>query len=84
MHGSPIASHCIKEYRKVITHDLNEIQYVLCLTQRPFILFFLLFATSFGLNRPSSDQYLQKLKNAGAYSMTRQFHYAIHIHYCSL
>jgi len=37
-----------------------------------FILLLLL-ATSFGLNIPSSGQYLQKLKNAGAYSITRQF-----------
>ena len=33
-----------------------------------FILLFLLLAISFGRNSPSSGQYLQKLKNAGAYS----------------
>jgi hypothetical protein len=31
-------------------------------------------ATSYGLDRPSSGQYLQKLKNAGAYNITRQQH----------
>ena len=35
-----------------------------------FILLFLLLATSFGLNRASSGQYLQKLKNACAYSFS--------------
>ena len=32
-----------------------------------FILLFQLLATCFGINRPSSGHYLQKLKNAGAY-----------------
>jgi len=31
-------------------------------------------ATSFGLIRPSSGQYLQKLKNADAYNVNRQYH----------
>jgi len=32
-------------------------------------------ATIFGLNRPSSGQYLQKkLKKAGAYNITRHYH----------
>jgi len=31
-------------------------------------------ATSFGLTRPSSGQYLLKLKNTGAYNMTRRNH----------
>jgi len=44
------------------------------LTQLIFVLLFLLLATSFGLNRLSSGKYLQKLKNAGAYSITRQFY----------
>jgi len=35
---------------------------------------FILLATSFGLNRPSSGQYLQKLKKGGAYGVTRQFY----------
>jgi hypothetical protein len=39
-----------------------------------FILFFLLLATSFRLNRPSSGQYLQELKSVVAYSITRQFY----------
>jgi hypothetical protein len=38
-----------------------------------YILLFQMFATSFGLSRPSSGQYLfKKLKNAGAYNITRQ------------
>jgi len=32
-------------------------------------------ASNFGLIRPSTGQYLQKLKNAGAYSITRQDHH---------
>jgi hypothetical protein len=36
----------------------NEIKYVLCLSQVPFILFTQMLATSFGLNGPSSGQYL--------------------------
>ena len=40
----------------------------------PFILLFQKLATSVGLSRPSSGQYLQKIKNAAAYSITRQFH----------
>jgi len=35
----------------------NKIKYVLRLTQLSFILLFLLLATSFGLNRPSSGQH---------------------------
>jgi hypothetical protein len=35
-----------------------------------FILIFILLANSFGFNRPSSSQYLQKLTNARAYSIT--------------
>ena len=40
----------------------------------PFILLFQMLANSFGLTRPSSGQYLQKLKNSGAYNTTRQYH----------
>ena len=39
-----------------------------------FILSFQMLATSFGLTSPSLGQYLQKLKNAGAYIITRQYH----------
>ena len=39
-----------------------------------FISLFLLLATSFGHKRPSSNQYLQKPKNAGPYNITRQFY----------
>jgi hypothetical protein len=52
----------------------NEIKYVFRLTQLYFILSFLLLTASFGLNRPSLGHYLQKLKNAGACSITHQFH----------
>lgn len=52
----------------------NEIKYLLRQTQISFILSFLLLTASFSLNRPSSGQYLQKLKNAGACSITHQFH----------
>jgi len=38
------------------------------------ILLFQMLATSFSLTRPSSGQYLQKLKNAGAYNVTHQYH----------
>jgi len=44
-----------------------------------------LLAASFGLNRPSSRQYLRKHKNAGAYKINRQILWdPIHIHYYSL
>jgi hypothetical protein len=36
---------------------LNEIKYVLCLSQLSFISLFQMLATSFGLNRPSLGQY---------------------------
>ena len=38
------------------------------------ILLFQVLADSFDLTRPSLGQYLQKLKNAGAYNITRQHH----------
>jgi len=59
-----------------LTYYDNKIkyEYVLLLTQLSFSLLFLLLAASFGLNRPSSGQYLQKLKNAGTCSTTRHFH----------
>jgi len=38
-----------------------------------FILLFQILATSFSLTRPSSGQYLQKLKNTGACNITRQY-----------
>ena len=45
----------------------------------------LLLATSFGLNRPSSGQYLQKLTNVGAYSTETSILWdPTHIHYCCL
>jgi len=44
------------------------------LTQLFIILLFQFLATSFGLNRPSLGQYLQKLKNAGSYNIIRQYH----------
>jgi hypothetical protein len=47
-------------------------------TTTQYFIVFLLLATSSGLKRPSSSQYLQKLKNAGAqyivHSITRQFY----------
>jgi len=52
-----------------------KIKYVLCLTQlyAQFIIL-LLMATSFGLKRPPSGQYLPKRTyNAGEYSKKRQF-----------
>jgi len=49
-------------------------KYVLRLTQQSSILLFALLAISLGLNRPSSGQYLQKLKNTVAYPITRQFY----------
>jgi hypothetical protein len=46
----------------------NEMEYVLRLSERSFIiLLFQMLATSLGLTRPSSGQYLLKLKNAGAW-----------------
>jgi len=38
------------------------------------ILLFQMLATSFGLTRPSSGQYVQKLTNAGTYIITLQYH----------
>jgi hypothetical protein len=39
-----------------------------------FILLFQMLETGFSLTRPSSGQYLQKLKNAGAFNITCQYH----------
>ena len=42
--------------------------YSVCHNYKFTILLFQMLATSFGLTSPSSGQYLQKLKNAGAYN----------------